>query len=93
MNPIHATPAALILLCLAGCASTPHQTPKAIVETVPIATPCVPPNVPAEPTYVDSDDALKGVPDAAERYRLLIAGRAQRQSRLDTLEPVVAGCR
>jgi hypothetical protein len=83
------------LLFLAGCA---HVTPApepivAPVEVVkPIAGGCVPETLGPAPDYADTKDTLKAAKDAAERYQLLWAGRAQREARLNELEPVVAGC-
>lgn len=84
-----------LVLLLAGCATT--QTPEPIVRTVevqvPVRQPCVPSTLGPAPIYADTDAALLGASDPAERYQLLGFGRAQRIVRLNELETVIAGCR
>lgn len=84
--------AALLIaaVALTACTGTgPVRTSRVLVPTV---ANCVPGNLPAKPTYPDTDPALLGAADAAERYRLLIVGREIRVARLGTLEGVVEAC-
>jgi hypothetical protein len=86
--------AALILaLALGGCLhnDAPPPPPKKIYITVP--TTCVPENLKSEPTYPDSDEALKAAKDGAERYLMVAAGRKLREQRLRELEPVIGACK
>lgn len=86
----------LLLIPLAACASNKSRPEPIVVPqkvTVPVAGDCVPASLGTAPDYVDSNDALRAAADAAERYQLLWAGRAQRTGRLNELEVVVAGCR
>lgn len=87
--------AVLGTLFLAGCATTRPAEPTVVTQKVdvPVAVSCVPANLPDAPQYVDTDAALKAAPDAAERFRLIAAGRLQRQSRLAVVEPVINSCR
>ena len=85
------------LALLGACKTTEVRTPEPQVVTVevpvPVSSPCVPRELPANaPEYVDTDAALRAAQDAAERMQLLFAGRQQRTARLNQLEPVVAGC-
>ena len=79
---------------LSGCGTT--QTPRPEIRTVtvnvPVPQPCVPAELSPAPTYPDTDDALRAAPDAAERYRLVAAGRLLRITRNEILETVVKGC-
>jgi len=80
---------------LSACGTVPKPDPVIVTKEVkvPVAVSCVPHDMPGKPVYVDSDDALKTAPDAAERYRLVAAGRIQRENRLEQVESVLAGCR
>lgn len=85
------------LILLAGCASKPVARPEPIIVPGPpvvvaVDAPCVPKTLKGPPTYVDTKDALVRALDAAERLQLLYAGRAQREARLNEIEPVVEGC-
>jgi hypothetical protein len=84
----------LAALALAACAS--NEKPEPIIQTVevlvPVPQPCVPKELGGAPVYVDTNEALLKAKDAAERYRLVYAGRLQRQGRLNELEPVVKSC-
>lgn len=85
-----------LFLPLAACGQKVIERPEPIVvpveKVVPIAGGCVPKETKAPPEYVDTDEKLKKAPDAAERYQLLWAGRAQRNARLDVIEPIIAKC-
>lgn len=93
--PLIAT-ALLLAKGLGGCAHMPAARPEPVLSPIevdkPVATGCVPANLAAAPDYPDTDDAIKGAPDAASRYQLLYAGRKVRVARLNEIEPIVAGC-
>lgn len=80
---------------LSACGAT-TQAPRPEIRTqtvnVPVRQPCVPAELSPAPAYPDTDDALRAAPDAAERYRLVAAGRLLRITRNETLETVVKGC-
>ncbi len=59
---------------------------------VPVATACVPSDLPLSPQYPDTDDALLSAADSAERYRLVLLGREERIARLGLLETVIHAC-
>ena len=85
------------LVALTACGTTREQVrPEPIVVSQPVAVavdaPCVPDTLGPRPTYVDTKDKLKAAADAAERLQLLYAGRAQRESRLNEIEPIIDGC-
>lgn len=90
-------PLAILALAavLSACATQP--APVATIRTVevkvPVPTPCVPAALGPAPAYPDTAAALRAAPDAADRYRLMAAGRLLRDQRLAELEPVVKGCR
>jgi hypothetical protein len=82
---------------LAACGHTGQQArPEPIVvpieASVPIAGACVPDTLGDKPVYLDTKEKLTAAADAAERLQLLYAGRAQRQARLNEIEPIIAGC-
>lgn len=91
---------ALILtaaLGLAACGSKPpirHPEPVIVTveKAVAVDAPCVPNTLAPRPKYVDNKAALTAAADAAERMQLLYAGRAQRDARLNEIEPVLEGC-
>jgi len=84
--------ALLSALALGGCASpAPTVVTQTVVKAVPVS--CVPASLPRAPNYVDSNKALKSAHDAAERFRLLAAGRIQRNNRLAVVEPVIEACK
>lgn len=94
------TPLPMILascLVLAACAAKGKATPEPIVVVkevkVPIAVPCVPPGLPGEPEYVDTDKALRAAAGPEDRYQILAAGREQRKARAGEVEPVITLCR
>lgn len=59
---------------------------------IPVPAKCVPESVRAEVEYPDTDEALIKAGDAADRYQLVIVGRALRKARLAEIEPVIAKC-
>jgi hypothetical protein len=79
---------------LSACAAGPHPEPRTVVEKVatPVAVSCVPPSLPSEPSYPDTDEALRSA-DAERSLNLVLTGRDQRQARLLEVEPVIKGCR
>ena len=89
------------VLSLAACAGT-QARPEPIVTTVevpvPVAQPCVPDTLKGPPEYVDTKKALtdagplNDLKAAAKRMQLLYAGRAQREARLNEIEPIIKGC-
>ena len=86
-----------LALMLAGCGERIESTPEPLVVVKEVVipgppVPCVPKALGDEPAYADTNEALKNAADGAVRYQLIIAGRAQRISRLGELEPVVKGC-
>ena len=84
----------LFALALAACATKPVEPVIRTVEVkVPVPVACAPSNLGPAPAYPDTDQALRAVPGAAERYLLLAAGRLLRQARLDVLEKVAEACR
>jgi len=83
----------LLLLPLAACAGRPEPIVRTVTVKVPIALECVPVSLSDAPEYPDTDEALLAVVDAAERYRLLFAGRVLRDARLGEVEPVLQICR
>lgn len=84
------------LLFLPACAPTVQSTPEPVVVIqevlIPVTSLCVPEGLNPKPEYVDSDVALIAAPDGAVRYQLVIAGRNQRDARLNELEVVLEGC-
>lgn len=93
MNKLLIVAATAAAAACAGRAPDPEPSIKTVEVVVPgPPVPCVPKELGAPPTYVDSDEALLAAPDAAARYQLIYAGRMQRQARLNEVEPVVAAC-
>lgn len=87
------------LLSLAACGDkdikSPSSEPVVVVKekAVGVDAPCVPDTLKPAPEYVDTAQALRSLGDKVdERLQLLYAGRAQREARLNELEPVVAAC-
>lgn len=84
------------LIALTACGTTAQVRPEPIVVPQPIAVavdaPCVPDTLGKPPVYVDSKAKLVAAADAAERMQLLYAGRAQRDARLNEIEPIIDGC-
>lgn len=83
--------AILAALTLTACASTP--APRIEYRDVKVAIPvkCAI-NPGQDPTYPDTDEAIKAAPDIAEKVRLLLAGRFLRIGREAELKAAVAGC-
>jgi hypothetical protein len=82
----------LPLLLLSACA-TPEPKVRTVTVDRPVAVSCIPAALdPAQP-FPDTDEALRGAVDAAERYALVAAGRLLRDARLGELEPIILLCR
>lgn len=86
-------PLAVAALLLSGCATTGTPTVRTVTVDRPVAVACVPATLDGAPAYPDTDDALRGARDAAERYALIAAGRLLRIARLGEVEPVLETCR
>ena len=86
---------ALAALALAGCATTCPPPPPPVRIEVPIPTPCVPASASAladERAYPDAPDALRAAADLADRVRLILAGREQRDADLERARAALRGC-
>lgn len=87
----------LLVVCalLGGCAS--KGVPVAALQTQvvykPVLKSCVPADIAPAPMYPDSKEALLAAQSAAERYRLLFAGRLLRSERLGELESIIQECK
>lgn len=91
--------AAGFLLSLAACGAkdikSPSSEPVVVVKekAVGVDAPCVPDTLRPAPEYVDTAQALRSLGNKIdERLQLLYAGRAQREARLNELEPIVDSC-
>lgn len=88
--------ALLLVLSLLGACGRVQSTPEPIVVVQQVAVPvvgaCVPKGLGPEPTYVDTDEALRSAKEGPVRFQLLVRGRAQRDGRLREIEPIVKGC-
>jgi len=87
----------LVAMLLAGCSTTAPKTAEPIIVPGPpvvvaVDAPCVPKELKPKPDYVDTKEKLLAALDAAERFQLLYGGRAQREARLNELEPIIEGC-
>ncbi|ODT86700.1 MAG: hypothetical protein ABS78_15570 [Phenylobacterium sp. SCN 70-31] len=92
MRPDRIVLVGVVSATLTACATTPEPTIRTVEVKVPIPVPCAA-EAPPRPTYADSPSALKGAPDIAERVRLLLAGREQRDGYIAGLEAASTGCR
>lgn len=90
------TIAAAVLLLAAGCTGARPEIPPPVIVTqdvlIAVTGACVPKALGDEPTYADTNAALKAAVEGAVRFQLLILGRSQRVARLAELEPVIRGC-
>jgi hypothetical protein len=101
MRPVNFAATVLWFMLIPGVAGCLHGRPAPapepreipVVVDKPVAVSCVPPNVGDAPAYSDNAKALRAAQDGAERYRLTILGRAERDARLSVVEPVIDGCR
>lgn len=77
-------------VALCACAT---RAPRIEYREVKVAVPvkCAV-NLPEDPAYPDTDQALKSAPDIAEKVRLLLAGRFLRIGREVELKAAVKGC-
>lgn len=83
----------LSAILLSGCAADQERPVRTVTVRVPVQVECIPASLGEAPAYPDTDDALIGASDAAERYRLIAAGRKLRAARLGEIEPVIQICR
>jgi hypothetical protein len=75
----------------AGCAAI-HQSPASThLVQVPLAVPCGF-DVGPEPTWPDSDEALRLAPDLFHRVKLLVAGRVLRIAHENELSAALQAC-
>lgn len=82
---------AILALSLTACAHTGEPTIRTVEVAVPVHTPCKL-TPPVEPTFADTDQALRDAPDHVERVRLLVIGRLQRIAHDAELHAYAAGC-
>lgn len=85
---------AVMCAALAGCATDHPSDPEIQIQqvSVPVATSCVPADVPPPPaTY--PDDAIAQMSDPVDRTLARAAANQLRKARLAILEPVIKGCR
>lgn len=87
-----ATVSAALCITLCACQTTPLE-PRIVTKTVevPIQVQCKP-TLPAEPSYPDTDAALKAAPDLFSKVQLMVAGRVLRIARLQVLNATLQGC-
>jgi hypothetical protein len=71
---------------IAGCQTLGIQT-----ADVPLAVGCAG-SVTPRPTWQDNADAIKSASGIEARVRLMIAGRIQRDKRIDDLEGALVAC-
>jgi hypothetical protein len=91
-----------IFAVLAACKTSGDAHPEPIITPIEVAVAveqaCVPNTLKDKPDYVDTKEALTSAGPAGDddaiskRLQLLYAGRAQREARLNELEPIVAAC-
>lgn len=87
----------LLLILLTGCATTQSPPPEPVIRTVEVKVPVPQPckaldELGAEPSYPDTDDAVRGAPDLFERVKLLLQGRLLRQARLGQYKAARSSC-
>ena len=74
---------------LGGCAGMSREIVTMV--QVPIAVPCAV-SIGEDPKYADTKEALRAAPGIDVRVNLLLAGRIQRDKRIDELKASVVGC-
>lgn len=89
---VRALTVAAAAFALTACTTT--QEPRIVTKEVlvPTPVPCAT-QPPAKPTYADTPAAIRGAADLAERVKLLLAGREQRDGYIAGLEASTVGCR
>lgn len=98
MKLIYIMPLVLLTAACAGKQARPEPIITTVEVPVPVPQPCVPNTLKDPPEYVDSKEALRAAGSSmdlkavAKRLQLLYAGRAQREARLNEIEPIVKGC-
>lgn len=78
---------------LAACATRPEPVIRTVEVKVPVPVSCVPVSLRQEPSYPDTDAALKATKEGGDMLRLLAAGRLLREQWLREVRPVLKGCR
>lgn len=87
----------LATLPLLGCATTPSEPPQPLIRTVEVAV-AVPTPCPAlasmgdEPSYPDTDEAIRSAPSIGALAQLYAQGRLMRVQRLAEYAAAKAGC-
>jgi len=77
-----------IAVMIFGCGTTP---PKTVEVSVPVSVPCAVVVTPPK-AYSDAAAYVKAAPNLAERVRLLLLGRNERDAYIMRLEASAAGC-
>lgn len=78
---------------LAACATDQGPAKVAVQRVaVPVAAKCAVDPGP-DPAFADTPEAIRQAADIFERVKLLLAGRAQRDARINELKAASAGCR
>lgn len=85
--------AAILSITLSACAATAPVTPQVVTREVqiPVAVKCHP-DIGPEPSYPDTDAALKAAPDLYTKVADLVAGRLLRIAREAQLNAALSGC-
>lgn len=81
------------LMAVAGCATAPEPVIRTVEVKVPVAVSCVPADLRQEPSYPDTDAALKATAGPDDLIKLLGAGRLLRNQWLSEVRPVLKACR
>jgi hypothetical protein len=86
--------AAAVGLTLTACA-TPRPEPKIVTQVVkvPVTVACIPPTLNLDPTFPDTDSALRASPGAADMLQLLAAGRLLRVQTMAEWRAALLACR
>jgi hypothetical protein len=79
-------------LVLSACASARDVAPSVRIVKVPVPIRCQS-DLGPEPTWPDTDQALRSAPDLFARVRLLAAGRLLRIARHRELSAALDACR
>lgn len=78
-----------VCLFLAGCDTIKQGIVTQFDIPIPVACHV---DVGEDPAYADTKEALRAAPGIDSRVNLLLAGRLQRDKRIDDLKASVAGC-
>ncbi|WP_091739794.1 hypothetical protein [Phenylobacterium immobile] len=77
----------------AGCATAPEPVVRTVEVKVPVSRSCIPTTLRQEPTFPDTDAALRATAGPDDLIKLLAAGRLLRDQWLAEVRPVLRGCR